>query len=363
MSTKQALLLSVLLTGFTMTAVAQYPTDEAAPTKSQKQIDLSKGKITLGKEQLLTADKLPLKISGIEVVNATWDTAHLGFISLGSRWMPATPDKEMTAYLSEFVENAFAHLYTADGIKLLWVVDDLRIGEQPGGVGEKAFIRLKATAYGSADGQSYKRLYAMDEAKLNRGIELTKKHHQFIANAFMELLQKAPEKSDAALTKSDIIQHHLQKRQVPALTAPQMKDGVYQNIEEFRNNAPALTQFEIKKGEYEYEWADIIGTTADGRKGRVRSCWAIVKDGNVFRYLDGKLIQLERWNYGYVLSHYLKDSRDRSRSAVVGAVLGGVLGAMVASGSGHMVSTDAFPALKVSPDATAIDMETGAFIF
>lgn len=346
-----------------MIVMAQYPTDEVAPVKSQKQIDLSKGKIMLGKEPLLTVDKLPLKISSIEVISATWDTAHLGFISLGSRWMPAVPDKEMAVYLSEFVENAFSHLYTTDGIKLLWVVDDLRIGEQPGGMTEKAFIRLKATAYGSADGQTYRRLYAMDEAKLNRGLGLTKKHHQFIANAFMELLQKAPEKSDAVLTKSDILQRHLQKRQVPALTAPKMKDGVYQNFEEFRNNAPALTQFEIKKGEYEYEWADIIGTTADGRKGRVRSCWGIVKEGNVFRYLDGKLIQLERFDYGYVLSRYLKDSRDRSRSAMVGAVLGGVLGAMVASGSGHMVSADAFPALKVSPDATAIDMETGAFIF
>lgn len=363
MSTKQALLLSAVLTVWGMAAMAQYPTDEITPAKSQQQIDLGKGIITLGKEKLLTADKLPQKISGIEVVNATWDTAYLGFISLGSRWMHASPDKEMTAYLSEFVENAFSHLYTAEGTKLLWIVDDLRIGEQPGSVGEKAFIRLKATAYGSTDGQTYKRLYAMDEAKLNRGIGLTKKHHQFIASAFMELLQKAPEKSDVSLTKTDIIQRHLHRRQMPALTAPQMKDGVYQNFEEFRKNAPGLTQFEIKKGEYEYEWVDIISTTADGRKGRVRSCWAIVKDGNVFRYLDGKLVQLERLNYGYVLSRYLKDSRDRSRSAVVGAVLGGVLGAMIASGSGHMVSADAFPALKVSPDATAIDMETGAFIF
>ena len=89
-----------------MTAMAQYPTDEVAPIKSQQQIDLGKGIITLGKEQLLTADKLPQKISGIEVVNAAWDTAHLGFVSLGSRWIQATPDKEMTVYLSEFVENA-----------------------------------------------------------------------------------------------------------------------------------------------------------------------------------------------------------------------------------------------------------------
>jgi hypothetical protein len=88
-----------------------------------------------------------------------------------------------------------------------------------------------------------------------------------------------------------------------------------------------------------------------------------VKDGKVFRYLDGKLILLLRWNYGYVLCRYLKDSRDRSRPAVAGAVLGGVPEAMAASASGHMVSADTFPTLKVSPDATAIDMETGAFIF
>ncbi|SKA15782.1 hypothetical protein SAMN04488128_1021192 [Chitinophaga eiseniae] len=362
MSTKQSLLLSALLTAFTMTAMAQYPTDEVAPVKSQKQTELNKGKITLGKEKLLTAEKLPLKISDIEVVSALWDTAHLGFISLGSRWVPATPDKAMTSYLSEFVENAFAHLYAPDGIKLLWVIEDLRIGEQPGGVTEKAFIRLKATAYGSTDGQHYKRLYAMDEAKLNRGIGLTKKHHQFIANVFTELLQKTPEKSGSLCAKSDILAHHLQTRQVPALTA-QMKDGVYTDFEAFRNNSPAFTQFEIKKGEYEYEWWDIIATTPEGEKGRVKSCWAVVKEGNIFRYVDGKLIQLERFEYGYVLSRYLKDSRDRSRAAMIGGILGGAVGAMVASGSGHMVSADAFPALKVNPDATAIDMETGAFIF
>lgn len=54
---------------------------------------------------------------------------------------------------------------------------------------------------------------------------------------------------------------------------------------------------------------------------------------------------------------------DRSRAVVIGGILGGAIGAMAVSGSGHMVSADAFPALKVSPDATAIDMETGAFIF
>ncbi len=363
MSAKQTLLISALLTAGTMTAMAQYPTDEVAPVKSQRQTDLSKGLIILGNEKLLTAEKLPLKISSIEVISALWDTAHLGFISLGSRWMPATPDKAMTTYLSEFVENAFSHLYTADGIKLLWVVDDLRIGEQPGGMTEKAFVRLKATAYGSADGRHYKRLYARDEVRLNRGMGLTKKHHQFIANAFMELLQQKPEESDSLLTKSDIIDRHLQKRQLPALTVSQLKEGVYQHFEAFRNNTPAFTQFEIKKGDYDYEWWDVIATTADGQKGRVKSCWAIVKEGNVFRYVDGKLIQLERFGYGYVLSHYPEDSRDRSRAAMIGGILGGAIGALVASGSGHMVSADAFPALKVSPDATAIDMETGAFIF
>nr|WP_295875432.1 hypothetical protein [uncultured Chitinophaga sp.] len=362
MSTKQSLLFSALLTASTLTVMAQYPTDEVAPVKSQKQAELNKGKIVLGKEKLLTAEQLPLKISGIEVVSALWDTAHLGFISLGSRWMPATPDKAMTLYLSEFVENAFSHLYTTDGIKLIWVVDDLRIGEQPGGMTEKAFVHLKATAYGSTDGLHYKQLYAMDEAKLNRGIGLTKKHHQFIANAFMELLRKVPQKSDSLLTKSAIFARHLQIRQVPALTA-QMKDGVYQSFEAFRNNTPAFTQFEIKKGEYEYEWWDIMATTSEGQKGRVKTCWAVVKEGNIFRYVDGKLIQLERFEYGYVLSRYLKDSRDRSRAAVIGGILGGAIGAMAVSGSGHMVSADAFPALKVSPDATAIDMETGAFIF
>lgn len=362
MSTK--ILLTVLVSGLFLChaqiVTAQYPTEDTTQTSLPGNDKVRK--ISLSKEPQLTGEQLPASVSNIEVVCAMWDTTYLGFIQvgMGNRRIAAVPDKDLHSYLQGYVSSAFSHLYTTDGMKLLWVIEDIRIAERTGAMSEKAYVRLKATSFGSADGVRYKRLNSIDEVKMNGGMDVTHKHKSNIGNALKTLLQQTPESTDSLFTKEEVLQLFRQKREIPALADKDMKDGIYLNFTEFRENKPSQGQFELQTGRKNSVALAAIGES--GQKTLVTKCWGVVKDGEVYKYVNGRLVALEKYNYGYIISSYLDASRRRNRSILWSSALGGVTGLLISSSVTELQKVDAFP-LDPRPEATAIDMETGAFIF
>lgn len=350
----------VIFTGLLQPVSAQDQAEVPAPV-SQK-------KVSLDKAAPFTADSQQAKISGITVLSAVWDTARIGFLQTGlfNNKVEAVPDKGMGSYLQEYVNNAFGRVFVPGKPRLIWVVQDLRIGERTQMMSEKAYVRLKATAYIQTGGDSYKLLKSSDIARLNGGFDVTHQHRNNISNAFKEFYTTGAAAIDSVLADTQptlslagITEIYTQKRELPALRAPLMADGVYLSFASFLQNKPDILQFETKGKAGKVKVYAIAG---DEQKTPVPSLWGIVKNGAVFKYNNKALVGLSRSGYGYVITSYLSAYERRQTAIIAGAFVGGIAGAALGTTSA-MQHTDAFPELKLPAEATAIDMETGALIF
>jgi hypothetical protein len=351
----------VLSLGNTFSAAAQYPADDTLSTRA------SVKKISLDKVSSFTTEQ-PIPISGITVVNALWDTARLGFLQVGlfNNKVAAVPDKAVVTYLQEYADKTFGALYQPGNPTLMWLVEDLRIGERTGFSSEKAFVRLKATAY-IVDNGKYKELKTMDIVHINGGMDVTHKHKNNISNAFKELFQASLAVIDSvtrdtqitALTYEAVQEKHFRKREIPALKDSVLKDGIYLSFASFLQNKPDIIVYEItgKAGRIKIH-------TKGEKEATITELWGIVKEGAALKFKKSALIPLERNNYGYVISTYLAAYERKQSAILAGAFLGGIAGIAIMNGtSGALQYADAFPGLKPQPEATAIDMETGALIF
>ncbi|RFS23411.1 hypothetical protein DVR12_10370 [Chitinophaga silvatica] len=343
-------------------AQAQYPSDTASTAT------LARKKITLSKEAAFSDKDVPAKkIGGIVVVSQLWDTTRMGFLQVGmfNKKAEAVPDKPFSTYFQEYANAAFGNTVAAGEPTLLWIIEDLRIGERTGAMSEKAFTRLKATAYVSSDGKQFIPLASSDNAFQNGGMDVTHKHKSNIAKAFKELYLLSVSKLDAVLADKqlasfsydEIMAQYERKRNIPVLTQ-KLNDGVYFSFNDFRENKPSITNFEVseKKG------AAVSAVESDGSKRILAAYWCIVKDGAILKKQDRKLLPLDRDGYGFTISSYIADYKHRNNQILTGAVIGGLAGGLISGAAVKLPKADAFPNLA-DPEATAIDMETGDLIF
>ncbi|HVI49306.1 MAG TPA: hypothetical protein VM802_30860 [Chitinophaga sp.] len=357
---------------------AQYPSEDTiqAPKISYRKVTLPRSRQYDGLP--------PYKISSIEVVSNVWDTSALGFMQVGmsNKVTGAAPDKRFPEYLQEFVNEGYGSLYTPNEMHLLWIVEDLRIAERTGAMSEKAYVRLKAGAYASTDGVSYKRLLQSDDVRTTGGMDVTHKHKGNIADAFRRLFDASMVACDTvlkdslapSLTREAILVLYMKKREIPALKDTSLNDGIYLTFQEFLENKPSITTFEIGEPEKKKK-VPAYSVSADGQKTLVPEMWGFVSKGVVFKSVSNGLVPLERNGYGYSLTNYVDASVKRNKAmftrslligatAGIGGIVGGAIaGAATAKGIITLIETDAFPSLKPKPAATAIDMETGDLIF
>ena len=351
--------LSAALLLFAAAAYAQDPVynDTAAVSKpSVKTIKLSDSQ-----RKLSSSSTRP--IAGIEVVQYLWDSTHIGYAQKGmmNSMVIAVPDTNATAYLQNHINSAYGHLYKAGGVQVLMVVEALRIAERTGSMSEKAYLRFKGTTYGAVDGNNFVELARADIAKNNGGMDVTHKHKTNIANAIQDLvdstiavLDHALAQNAGVLSKEGILNLYEAKRNIPALK-DSLVDGVYMTFEDFKANKPAISEFDITQVKRKILVVDKAGKPID--------CWGVVKGGEAFRNLGYTVLPISRYQHGFIISKYLENARKRNSAIIWSTVAGGAIAGAIVGKTVQLVNADAFPELSPLPNGTAIDMETGAFIF
>ncbi|SHL91649.1 hypothetical protein SAMN05444266_105463 [Chitinophaga jiangningensis] len=344
---------------FAAAAFAQDPmyNDTAAvPKPSVKTIRLSTSERTLS-----AVTTRP--ISGVEVVQYLWDSTHIGYAQKGmmNSVVIAAPDTNATAYLQSHINSAYGHLYKQGGVQILMIVEALRIAERTGGMSEKAYLRFKGTTYGTTNGNSFVELATADIVKNNGGMDVTHKHKTNIANAIQDLmdstiahLDNALAHNTAALSKEGIMNIYEAKRNIPALK-DSLVDGVYRSFEEFKTNKPSSREFDISQQKRKILIVDKAGKPID--------CWGVVKDGEVLRNLGYTVLPISKYQNGFIITKYLENARKRNSAILWSSVAGGAIAGAIVGKTVQLVNADAFPDLTPLPNGTAIDMETGAFIF
>ncbi|MFT3934234.1 MAG: hypothetical protein QM726_11500 [Chitinophagaceae bacterium] len=278
---------------------------------------------------------LPLKnMQGITVVDARADTAVVGFIqkktidpilgALNNAAVNQTEQKinrtptfitlneglqlEVARYFKRTI--GFPHKENLPGIlmviKKLWMSDELNLdGAVTSGNGRFAGpgaidvwtsgVDVRIEFY-LKDQESYYPLYRYDSV-VTKAVTVSEYANEFIELALWLSIQKLKQmdskieaiKGRHKFSWQEIAQHNKDCFNMPALTDTVLRKGVYMTFEEFKNNNPSQTSFEIRKDKL----IDVIYIKQnDGSDYAPREVWG---------YCDGENAYIKSANNFFVL--------------------------------------------------------------
>jgi hypothetical protein len=338
-------------------------------------MDIDSSKLTkISLPDLNTEAVTGMGISGIEIVNAVSDSSILGYIQTGmfNKWKPAAGDKPLTEYLQSFVDKRYTSIYKTGATKLLWVIQEVRIGERTFSMSERSFLHFKAISYiGNSNGR-FRQVAALDTILIRGGMDVTHKHGDNIADALQLLFTKsflAPQANDTGYTMSEIKEKALARYNVPALQAKEHTDGIYLTFREFINDQPSITNIAY---DLDNKVVRFYYTDSAGNKTYIDKFWGVRKDGMLLKQYYNLFIPIDQNQTSIYLVNYLAMSR-RNNNAIVwrslGAGLaGGLVGGAILGATGGASTTGSIPLVenvpyirKKAPFATRVDIETGEF--
>jgi len=313
--------------------------------------------------------KKVVHISDLHVLQMVWDSTTIGYVQRGlnNRKVAAVPSKPLTAFLEEHFNRLYKDDFKNDGLHLLWVVKDLRIGERTFFSKEYSYLRFNVDAYVSKDNIEYNLLNSIDTTiSQMSGGDVTAWHGGEIEKSFKQLLIEGFEKyknfdlaAAPGITIAEITQKERTKQDHPILNTTTYKEGAYMNFNEFLQNSPSINSWQTVVNETNGK-VKIVGSNND-----TINAWGLCKGGELYKYNDGQLVPVERQGNGFVISDYIEKANRRNKSIFFAAVFGGMIGGAIANSTATkllLVTTIPYITRK-QPEATCINMDNGEFAF
>lgn len=362
---KICLTTSILFCCYTM--LAQQKESTEAPLKVLKMPKFSIGSLP----------KKSIAVSGIEIIQTVWDSTRLGYVQKGAASYVAAirPAKPLTIFLQEHFDKLYKDDFKTEGLKILWVVKDLRVSERTTMGSNLAYTRFNVSAYIGGKENNYAAVAEIDTVMIASGADVTAWHGERIESAFKLLLQrtlnnakKIPVHSDT-LTLDDILFAEKQKINIPILKVDTYTDGLYADFQEFVQNKPSVINYlpvAVEKNKVQFV------TTNQNNQLDTLQAWGVCKDGEMYKYSEGNLIAIEKKGNGFIISDYVEQVSRRNSNAFaqafIGGLVGGIAGAAIVSSLGSAKNKPclvrSIPYItKNLPEASSIDMSTGEWTF
>jgi hypothetical protein len=375
------------LTLFTTIAHAQYADDNRKakdPFKAGKKAKNTDSSNDVPQTISLTdfdpEKKVPagMAISDIRVMNAVSDSSLLGYVQTGAfnKWVEALPDKPYTAYLQSYVDRRYGRMYKKHAVPLVWVIQELRIGERTFGMSEKGYLHLKAIVFAGNGNGTFKRLTELDTVLIKGSMDVTHRHRENITDALHILLEHSLTKGallqkvdSSVYTISAIREEALQRYQKPVLQSKEHADGIYLTFKEFINDQPSILNIAYS---LEHNTVRFFYTDSSRKKTFVDKFWGVRKNGLLLKQYYDLLIPIEQKENSIVLTGYLPLSRRKNNYTLFNIpveMVGGLIGDAIMEtatggplGKGILPTVDNIPYIvKKPPFATGVDIETGEF--
>ncbi|WP_462253180.1 hypothetical protein [Ferruginibacter sp.] len=317
--------------------------------------------------------KKSIHVSNIQIIQMVRDSVKLGYVlkGLGNQVVEIMPSKPLTFFLQEHIIKMYKNDYKEDGVKILWVLKDLRVGEKTGFM-EYAYTKFNALAYISSDEKQYKFVTAIDTVFVKQsGGDVTAWHGEDIENVFKLMLKQTlknavtlNEQNVEKITIEQIVEKEKQPVNIPILSAAVYNEGGYANFQEFLDNKPSVTIFSpVAIGKKKLKFISMNSNN----QADTLSIWGLCKNGEIFKYEDDVVIPIEKYDDGFIISNYISSTNRRNGNRAFSAFIGGVAGALISTAaSGRPLLVKSIPYItKTSwqPEASCIDMKTGELSF
>lgn len=365
-------ILTAILLLFTLLTIAQ---------KKKRPEPLEIKSFRMPKFPVADFPKKSMAISEIRVLHVLRDSIRMGYSMKGpeGRIVILVTEKPPTVFLQKHIDKMYKNDLDEGGAKILWVVRELRVGERSAFM-EYAYTRFSTDAYISADGALYRKACSIDTVFVTEsGADLSNWHGEDIENAFKLLLKRTLKsgkeilaQDSSGLSVQQIMKQSEPQTDFPIMNAEVYKDGAYATFEDFLQNKPSYTQLRILS--LVKNNMTFLSPDSTGAMDTV-TIWGLCKNGELYKYNERRLLPIERYGKGFILSNYIEEANRRNSNmfltGLAGAFAGGLIGAagaamMNGAGSDKIPLVTTFPYIsksKKQPEASCIDMATGELSF
>lgn len=335
--------------------------------------------IKMSKFPIADFPKKSIHVSDIQVIQVVRDSVKLGYAMKGMDGyiVNLNPAKPLTEFLQEHIIKMYKDEYRKDGVKILWVIKELRLGEKSGFM-EYAYTRFNADTYISKEGNLFKKICSIDTVFVKEsGVDVTKWHGDDIEYAFKLLLKRTlliekdmTQQSAGDMTIAQIIDISKPQLNLPILSDLSYSEGAYANYDEFLQNKPSIINYEAVVVDKQK-----VRFINNGENKDTLEIWGLCKSGEIYKYYEETLIPIERQGTRFIISNYIEKANRHNRNLLFFGFVGGVAGGIVGGTAASLIANAAKNKLLLvksipyitspgkQPLASGIDMRTGEFTF
>ena len=337
--------------------------------------------IKLSKFPIADFPKNSVPVSDVRIAQFVRDSVIVGYALKGTDnyVVNLKITKPLTGFLQDHIYRMYKDDFKKDGIKMLWVLKDLRLGEKVAFL-EYSYARVNMAGYISNDGVLFKKACELDTVYVSEsGGDVSKWHSDDIEKGFgafskrmLLVARDVIAGNGEQKTVEQILSQSYKNVDVPVITATIHNDGIYKNFEEFLQNNPSVTDYQttvIDKNKIKFTNKNAEGTVD------TLNVWGLCKSGEIYKYHDEALIAIEKQGTGFIVSDFIKNSNRRNRNVAFFSLMGGIAGGVVGGAAvglavnavkNKLILVESIPYITKpakQPVASCIDMETGAFSF
>ncbi len=337
--------------------------------------------IKLVKFPIADFPKKSIPVSDIRIVQIVRDSVNVGYALKGmdNYVVNLKINKPLTDFLQGHIYQMYKDDFKKDGIKMLWVLKDLRMGEKTAFM-EYSYARFNMDGYMSADGIFFRKVCSLDTVYVNEsGGDVSKWHGDDIEKAFgvfskrvLLLAKDTLANNSAQKTVAEILSQPYQNISHLILNDTVYNEGAYASFGEFLQNKPSIQNYEsviVDKRTIKFTKINSNGVVD------TLNIWGLCKSGEIYRYYEESLIPIEKQGTGFIISDFIKNSNKHNRNLVflsmMGGMAGGIIGGTAVSlaanaSKNRLMLVKSIPYINKpakQPVASCIDMDTGEFFF
>ena len=337
--------------------------------------------IRLAKFPIADFPKKTLPVSDIRIAQMVKDSVIMGYALKGmdNYVVNLKMPKPLTDLLQRHIYRMYEDDFKKEGIKMFWVLKDLRMGEKTAFM-EYSYARFNMDGYISSDGVFYKKACTLDTVYVTEsGGDVSKWHGDEIETAFGVFSKRVLRFAKDVLagnseqkTVQEILSQPYRNTSHPILKDTLYNEGAYLSFEEFLQNKPSIQNYEpVLIGKRNIKF------TKTNPQGGIDTLniWGLCKSGEIYRYSEETLIAIEKQGTGFIISDFIKNSNKHNRNlaffSFMGGVAGGVIGGTVVglaatAAKNRLMLVKSIPYINKpskQPVASCIDMDTGEFSF
>jgi hypothetical protein len=257
----------------------------------------------------LKEENIVFSFSGINVMDKRNDTSCLGYFRFNNQFknnVKLATKNFLSADLEKYLNDLNKNSYTSNKpslllvIKKFWFDRDYFFGTSNYNKHTSYFFSV-AIDYFVMTQNEFIPLAKIDTL-LTFPIKLSDpKKGILVGEAIQRILKNIPELSitnvseKKALTLSQLNAYYQKNYDLPIFNSPSLQKGVYMSFSEFKNNAPSISDFEIRNSPL----ADDIFIKEGTEFNRNSKAWGYCDGTNSFIKIDKSLFQLYRQGFTY----------------------------------------------------------------